>query len=558
MSIAARRFQRVLNTSGQGFSLGPRGAVPIGAANYTIPANVSYVDPVNGSNSNNGTINAPYQTVAYATSQASTNETIICRAGVYHEQFDHTSGRQPCTVQNYPGEAVWFDGSVLVTSWSQNGSTWVHTGIPTQFNHTTSKGWATLNGNMLQGDQNAGLSDQVFYDGAPLLQIADATTPTAGQFSVNYSNNTITIGSNPSGHEVRVSDLRYLTVASQRISWKGVGVRRYAPDNTNSVGAPFYYGGSSAGSLFENVIIKQSAMAATNLNKANITVRNCTIEENMIAGIGGAFCDGIVIDSCIVQNNNVGKFQAQPVAGAIKITDCNVATVTNCLIADNDNAMGIWFDVSCVRVSILNNYVTGAHYDGITYEECDGGNLEGVQYRSVIAGNYVTGARYGLECLASGYADIYNNTLINCTTADIMMQQDRVFNTANRTRTLQECPWDTVHNNVVNNILGTGVTIPIRIFDSFNNRSADNMFNEFRNNLITKTSGGIVQWGDANKSFTTYNTPAALQAAVPALTSGNVQSTTIDHTQAAAIPASIAAALTVATGTKQMGAFISS
>ena len=357
---------------------------------------------------------------------------------------------------------------------------------------------------------------------------------------------------------MRVSDLRYLVVASQRISWKGVGVRRYSPDDTNSVGAPFYYGGVSGGSLFENVVIKQSAMAAANLNKPNITVRNCTIEENMIAGIGGAFCDGIMIDSCIVQNNNQGQFQAQPVAGAIKITDCNMATVKNCLIADNDNAMGIWFDVSCVRVSILHNYVTGAHYDGMTYEESDGGNLSGTQYRSVIAGNYVTGARYGLECLASGYADIYNNTLINCTTADIMMQQDRGLNTANRTRTLQECPWDTVHNAVVNNILGAGVVIPIRIFDSYNNRDANTMANEFRNNTITKLSGGIVQWGDANKSFTTYNTPAALQSAVPSLTSGNIQSATISNSQALDIPANVATALGISAGTKQMGAFISS
>ena len=194
MAIGARRMQRSGGVTSDSFTLGPRGAMSIGTANYTVPGNAKYVDPVNGSNSNAGTLAAPYQTVAYATTQMSTDGTIVCRAGTYHEQFDHTSGRQPCTVMNYPGEAVWFDGSVIVTSWSQNGSTWVHTGVPTQFNHSTSKGWATYNGNMLQGDQYAGLSDQVFYDGQPLTQIADATTPAAGQFSVNYGSNTITIG----------------------------------------------------------------------------------------------------------------------------------------------------------------------------------------------------------------------------------------------------------------------------------------------------------------------------------------------------------------------------
>lgn len=556
MSIAARRFLKATPPGSSGMDLGPRGAVPIGTTNYAIPAGAKYVDPMNGSNSNAGTIGSPYRSVTYATSQIGTDGTIVCRAGTYHEQFDHTSGRQPCTVQNYPGEVVWFDGSIVVSTWSQNGASWVHTGIPTQFNHASSKGWATLNGNMLQGDVNAGLSDQVFYDGQPLLQIADATTPAAGQFSVDYANNTITIGSDPSGHEVRVSDLRYLVVASQRISWKGVGVRRYSPDNTSSVGAPFYYGGTSAGSLFENVIIKQSAMAATNLNKPNITVRNCTIEENMIAGIGGAFCDGIVIDSCVLQNNNQGKFQPQPITGAIKITDCNVAAVTNCLIADNVNAMGVWFDVSCVRVSIVNNFISGNHYKGIEVELSDGGNLAGTQYRGVVAGNYITGANFGISCLDSGYTDFYNNTIVNCTSADIMMQRDdRPLNTGDRTRTLQECPWDTVGNVCINNIMGP-CTIPIRVFDSNNSRSADAMNNQVRYNLFTKLSGGIVQWGNASNSFVTYNTPAAFHAAVPSLSSGNVQSATVDHSQATGIPSNVATALGVAAGTKQMGAFI--
>ena len=556
MSILARRLSRTITTNWPQLP-SQRGALSIGTAGYTIPGGALYVDPVNGSNSNAGTIGAPLRTVAYATDQVGANGTIVCRAGEYHEQFDHTVGNQPCTVMNYPGEVVWFDGSVVVTSWAQNGATWVHTGIPTQFNHTTSAGWADYP-NFLQGDMYAGLSDQVFYDGNPLTQIADSAAPSAGQFSVNYGNNTITIGSNPAGHEVRVSDLRYLVVASQKISWKGVGVRRYAPDKTGDVGAPFYYGGSSAGSLFENVVVRQSAIAGMALNKPNMTVRYCTLEDNMHAGMGGSYCDGLLVDSCVMQNNNQGKFKAQPTTAGIKVTDCLGAIVRNCYVVDNTDAMGIWFDVSCVRVNILHNYIAGAHYDGITMELSSGGFLGGVQYRSVVAGNYIDGAKFGVGCLDSSYTDLYNNTFINCISADIMMQRDdRPLNVNNKTRTLQECSWDTDHNVSANNIMGP-CTIPTRIFDSNNNRSADDMFNELRNNTITKLSGGIVQWGNASNSYTTYNTPAALHAAVPALTSGNVQSATSNHTQALPLPANVAAAVGVAAGTQRMGAWVSS
>ena len=556
MSIAARRFSRTQAT--RSLSLpSQRGALPIGTASYAIPGGSLYVDNTGGSDTNNGSIGSPFATLGYAVTQVGTNGTIVMRAGTYHEQFDHVIGNQPCTIMNYPGEVVWFDGSIQVTSWTQSGSTWVHTGIPTQFDHSTSDGWASYS-NFLQGDQYAGLSDQVFYDGISMTQIADGATPGAGQFSVDYGANKITIGSNPSGHEVRVSDLRYLTVASQQISWKGVGIRRYSPDNTNSVGSPFYYGGSSGGSLFENVIIRQSAMAAMNLNKPNIIVRYCTLEDNMHSGIGGNKCDNLLVDSCVMQNNNQGQFNAQPTTAGLKVTRCDGATVRNCYIVDNVGAMGVWMDVSCVRTKVLHNYIAGAHDKGIEQELSDGGNLSGTQYRAVIAGNYITGANFGISSLDDGYTDFYNNTITGCTSADIMMQRDsRPLNTGNDTFTLQECPWDTVYNASVNNIMGT-CTIPIRVFDSNNNRSADNMFNEVRNNTFTKLSGGIVQWGNASNSFVTYNTPAALQSAVPSLTSGNIQSASISHSQALPLPANVATALGVPAGIQHMGSWVQS
>lgn len=555
MSTAARRQMR---TAISWPSLpSQRGALPIGTASYTIPSGALFVDPINGSNANNGAISSPYATVAYATTQATADGTIVCRAGEYHEQFNYTTSYQPCTVMNYPGETVWFDGSVVVTSWTQNGSTWVHTGVPTQFDHSTSAGWASYT-NFLNGDMYAGLSDQVFYDGDSLTQIADATMPAVGQFSVDYNANTITIGSNPTGHEVRVSDLRYLVMTGQQLSWKGVGVRRYAPDATSSITAPFYYGGSSAGSTFENLVVRQSAIAGMNLNKPNITVRYCTFEDNMHAGLGGTKCDNLLVDSCIMQNNNQGQFSAQPTTAGIKVTRCLGATVRNCYIVDNIGAMGVWMDISCVEIKVVHNYIAGAHYKGIEQELSDGGNIGGVQHRGVVAGNYITGANFGISCLDTGYSDFYNNTIINCISADIMMQRDnRDLNTGNDTFTLTECPWDTVHNASVNNIMGT-CTIPIRVFDSNNYRSADDMYNEIRNNTITKLSGGIVQWGNASNSYTTYNTPAALETAAPSLTSGNVQSSTVDHSKALPLPANVAVALGLSSGAKHMGAYISS
>jgi parallel beta-helix repeat protein len=73
----------------------------------------------NGSNSNNGSINSPWQTINYAAQKVTAGDTVNIETGTYNERiFPAHSGSagNPITYQNYNGESVIIDGTGLSCS----------------------------------------------------------------------------------------------------------------------------------------------------------------------------------------------------------------------------------------------------------------------------------------------------------------------------------------------------------------------------------------------------------------------------------------------------------
>src|SRR5690606_12173635 len=153
------------------------GSLPVGEARYGVPdtGQVLFVDP-SGSDGAAGTIGAPKKTLAGALSAASTGAVIVLREGSYHESLSVTKA---VTIQAYPGEEVWLDGSTQYTSWSGSGP----------YTATLGPNWSPISttGFPLTTDPYGNLPEQVWIDGVAQKQIADGATPSAGQFSVNRS-----------------------------------------------------------------------------------------------------------------------------------------------------------------------------------------------------------------------------------------------------------------------------------------------------------------------------------------------------------------------------------
>ena len=146
------------------------GAVDVGRASYAVPSGAVYVSPTGRRDPAAGTKAAPLRTIAKALLVAPAGLAVVLRAGMYHESVTST---KKVTIQNYPGEGVWLDGSSPVSGWKADGATWRHDNWTTRFDASvgyskgatdgTSAGWQWVNPSYPMASSHP---DQVYLDGS--------------------------------------------------------------------------------------------------------------------------------------------------------------------------------------------------------------------------------------------------------------------------------------------------------------------------------------------------------------------------------------------------------
>lgn len=362
MSIAARRLQRSTPAQSSEWVAPPAeraGAVALGSTNYSIPSSGTVVYmATNGSNANAGTLAAPKATLAGALAVTGGSGTIVVRGGVYETSSLHTipANGSGLAIQAYPGETVWFDGSRAATSWTNNGNGTWSTSYTKTLTRITNSSWGH------SANPNAGITDQCWIDGVRQTAIADATTPSAGQFSVNQSADTLTIATNPSGKTVRVSEATNLLLATSRLYLYGVGIRRYSPQAIEWAGAAIYSADQNkiAGTIIENCHFDEIGVTAINLaDNTTITIRSNTITNCGHSGIQAGGGAGLITNN-LIQHINHKRWNPEPTTGGMKIGRSDYMVITHNYVTDVYNAQGIWLDVSNTRFTIVGNYVDGS------------------------------------------------------------------------------------------------------------------------------------------------------------------------------------------------------
>ncbi|ARC57723.1 hypothetical protein AS850_11635 [Frondihabitans sp. 762G35] len=536
-----------------------RGSVAVGAASYPVPDGSLFVSP-SGDDQAAGSEGAPLRTLAAAISRVVSGQTIVLRQGVYNEQVSVPESKQNVTIENYPKEAVWLDGSVPITNWQQTGSTW-----------TTP--WSTFFPNTLDGVADnpyfvntgsyplAARADMVFVDGAQLKQVASASAVTAGTFAVDQNARTITIGSDPAGHEVRASNLQQAIYAkSTGTTLQGFGVRRYA--TPYNVRGALRLGGK--GETARNIVIQDSATTGMNFENDDITLDHLTVQRSGMQGLGGNAAYNLELTNSIVSQANLEHFNEAPVSGGVKITRSRDITIRNNDFTKN-YSFGLWLDESCYDATIVHNSITGNQGHGLEVE---------ISAHALIADNVATGnGKSGIRLLDTSDSQIVNNDIGGNGVFGLQLSQDQrreadltvPGHDPRRPKPDASFTWLTQNNLVANNRFGSGGQFQIYALDNWTGIPVDDWKLTVTGNLFTSSQATLFAWGGSDKvTLTRFSSPGALAAAkgsswtnAQTSTSQPVEAMAVDmsSTIALPLPADIAAAVGQPTGTKHIGTF---
>lgn len=545
------------------------GSVPVGAADYAIPDGSLFVSSSSGDDAASGTEDSPLRTIGAAVSRAHSNQTIILRAGLYHEEL-FLPPSKVLTIQSYPHEAAWMDGSTQVTNWTHSGSTWLHTGWDASFDHSASFTRGSNAGGFVNpAYPMAAYPDQVFSDGAQLSQVQPWQSPGPGQFSVDTAAHTIRIGSDPAGHDVRASDLSQALIASTAVTLRGIGIRRYAT-SLWQIGTVFL-GGRAGGSRVENVVIDNNATQGLSIDSPDAVVDHVSATNNGMTGIHGNQADGSVFEHTLVAGNNAQRFNPTPSAAGIKITQTRGLTIRDNQVTDNNQVSGIWTDQSVVGFTIVGNVVRNGTPYGIETELSDTG---------IVAGNVVSGARYGYVAYDTGNVQVFNNEFSDNSVYDLGTVQDerREANPGIPAHDPRQpvpdpsCPWLTRNIVVADNVFDNGPTgsgaFQFYALDRNTHIPADAMHLTVDGNVFSARSSTsspwMVGWGlSDNVHLLEFRTPAAFAAAlkrgwVNMLAPSEPVTDSVlatDAANAVPLPQSVADALGQPAGTKHIGPF---
>ncbi|MBM7848040.1 right-handed parallel beta-helix repeat-containing protein [Arthrobacter roseus] len=393
------------------------GSAPVGSTAYAVPSGAVVVSP-KGSDAGKGSAASPYRSLAHAVSAATSGQTIVLRAGTYHEKVTIPDGKR-LTIQPYPREAVWLDGSSVVDGFTRTGSAFVVNGWKHEFDPSPTYTWGAGDGHengwtfVNPKYPMAAHPDQVWIDGAAQRQVSARDKVASGTFFVDNASDRLYLGSNPAGKTVSASTLeKAMSIRSAGTTVRGIGIRRYAP----SVPHMGTLTAEQSGITLENLVITDNATTGFAVGAANNTVTNVTVARNGMLGATATYADNLKVRGLSATENNREHFNSSPVAGGLKVARTRGVNISGSEFVKNDGT-GLWFDESVYNMQISGNNMLENSSHGVSVEI----SAKAVLINNVIAGN----AGHGAKINNTSDVQVWNNTFAANGRALNIVQDDR-------------------------------------------------------------------------------------------------------------------------------------
>jgi parallel beta-helix repeat protein len=389
----------------------------VGTTSYEVPSGALIVS-VRGDDRAAGTVEAPLRTLTQAIARAQSGATIVLRKGTYHESVVIPDNKR-LTIQSWPNEQVWIDGSEMVRDWVQQGSVWVHDGWTAEFDtsptytkgapDSTEPGWSFVNASY----PLAAYPDQVWVSGTPQRQVASLGQVGPGTFFHDRGADRLYLGTSPVDEAVFASTLQIgLRVRSAGTVIRGIGIGRFAPSvpdlATVRIEAPNV--------TFEHVAVTDNSVTGIGIFSSGARLRNVLAARNGMLGITGSMSDDLLLERVVADGNNRERFNHAPIAGGVKIHKSRGVTVRNSRFTNN-YASGLWFDQSNYDMKVVNNEVSGNDHHGVFLE---------ISAKGIVANNLITDNEdWGLLVSNTSDVQVWNNTFLNNSDAIWVIQDSR-------------------------------------------------------------------------------------------------------------------------------------
>jgi parallel beta-helix repeat protein len=382
-----------------------------------------------------------------------------------------------------PGNVI-LSGGRQLTAWTASGSTWYAAG---QTQQNTDKDTRTC-----QSDHpGCNLPEQLWVDGTLYERMTSLAAVGAGKWYFDYAADRIYVSVNPSGKTIITSVTpQAFSGSATGVTVKGVTVQHYATGSgRGTIDA-------KAGWIVDSLVVGDNNATCIRVSGNTVKVRLSRAHHCGEQGIGGPARLNLLVYRNEIDHNNTAGFG--PGGGDNKSSGLKVSGTTDMIIRRNnvhDNeAIGLWCDISCVNSTYDSNTITNNARRGIQHE---------ISYGCDISYNTVTGnasddsglSAAGIWIAQSTDCDVHDNTLSGNPNGIVGTDRER----GTGTEGLYLLSGLIVRDNTITQTTGTAVGVQDQATSRDPYSGAANNDN-FSGNSYTCTSSTRWYWSGASKT----------------------------------------------------------
>jgi hypothetical protein len=402
---------------------------------YELPdvtGTIYYVAPDGKSDQSGEELSNP-TTIEAAIEKVKTGDAIVMRGGTY--RTGNLVFNQGITILPYKDEQPVLKGTQVAKDWQkQENGLWV-----TKWEHlfpSKPDSWWRRYRHGSDVPQHRFNNDMVFVDGRFLQSVGWEGELDENSYYIDYETGMVYISVDPTDKLIEITafnvgllrtikDVHRKTsdnigpvirgITFTQYAYRAIEIEGYYPEGLDP---EENHGKDVIGSTFENCTISYCSRVAGYFKGDHMVFSHCKISDTSTEGIYIIASSDVLLEKNIFKRNNIEHLQGY-YPSAVKIFNQSYrVTCRDNLVTDQQNSIGIWYDVGNVDGVFINNWLENIHYDEThsipnTMWPIGAGFYFEISKGAVCAGNVFVNCDAGIHLRNATNVEMYQNTLVN-------------------------------------------------------------------------------------------------------------------------------------------------